>query len=49
MNDLQEGIIEPVTKTDLLGLNSWDRERSSDELIGFIARRESEVANEQEE
>ncbi len=38
-------IVEPVTKTDILQLFSWDRERTTDELMGFIARRESALSN----
>ena len=32
-------IIEPVTKADILGLATWDRERSDDELQDLISRR----------
>lgn len=32
-------IIEPVTKADILGLATWDRERTSDELQDLISRR----------
>ena len=31
--------VEPVTMSDILQL-TWDRPRSRDELLGFIARRE---------
>lgn len=39
--------IELVTKSDLLGLTmaSWDKPRSTEQLLGFIARRESEISN----
>ncbi len=32
-------IIEPVTKADILGLATWDRERSDEELRDLISRR----------
>jgi hypothetical protein len=37
--------IELVTKSDLLGLEmaTWDRPRSTEQLLGFIARREAEI------
>jgi hypothetical protein len=38
--EIQVGGIEPVTKTDILALATWNRERSREELIGFIASRE---------
>lgn len=40
--------IELVTKSDLLGLEmvaTWDRPRSTEQLLGFIARREAAVAD----
>lgn len=45
--ELQTGIVESVTKSELLDLEipSWNRQRSSSELLGFVARRESEIAN----
>jgi len=33
--------IEPVTMTEMLELASWQRERSSDELLSFISQREA--------
>ena len=38
-----DGTVEPVTMTDILNLSTWDRPRSSDELISFISRREAAV------
>lgn len=35
--------IEPVTMSDILQL-TWDRPRSTDELLGFIARREAALS-----
>ena len=39
--------IELVTKSDLLGLElaSWDRPRSTEQLLGFISRREAEISD----
>lgn len=39
-----DGIIEPVTMSDILQLSSWDRQRNTAELLGFIARREAALA-----
>jgi hypothetical protein len=41
--DIQETNIESVTMSDILQLSSWDRPRTTTELLGFIARRESEI------
>lgn len=38
-----EDSIEPVTMSDILRL-TWDRPRSTDELLGFIASREAALA-----
>lgn len=35
-----DGNVEAVTMSDILNLSSWDRPRTSDELISFISRRE---------
>jgi hypothetical protein len=45
--ETQSGTIESVTKSDILGLElaSWNRERSTEQLLGFIARREAEIFN----
>lgn len=32
-------IVEPVTKADVLGLATWDRSRTSEELQDLISRR----------
>ncbi len=39
--------IELVTKSDLLGLTmaTWDKPRTTEQLLGFIARREAEISN----
>jgi len=42
--DTQSGI-ELVTKSDLLELATWDRQRTKEQLLGFIARREAAVAD----
>jgi hypothetical protein len=35
--------IEPVTLSEVLEINSWDRPRSNDELRNFISTREAIV------
>lgn len=42
--DIDTGI-ELVTKSDLLELASWDKPRSTEQLLGFIARREAAIAD----
>ena len=48
--ETQSGI-ELVTKSDLLGLElaTWDKPRNTEQLLGFIARREAEIAGIEEE
>lgn len=43
--------VEAVTKSDLLGLHlaTWDQPRSTEQLMGFIARREAAVCGLDEE
>jgi hypothetical protein len=43
--------VEMVTKSDLLGLTmaTWDKPRTTEQLLGFIARRESELAKIQDD
>lgn len=36
--------VEPVTMSEVLELASWERERSSEELLSFIALRESAIS-----
>ena len=43
--ETETGIVEAVTKSDLLELASWDKPRSTEQLLGFIARREAEIAD----
>jgi len=44
--ETQSGI-EQVTKSDLLGLelSSWNQPRSTEQLLGFIARREAALSD----
>ena len=42
--DTQSGI-ELVTKSDLLELATWNQPRDKEQLLGFIARREAEIAD----
>ena len=46
--ETQSDIIEQVTKSDILGLASWNQTRSTEQLLGFIARREAEIFNTEE-
>lgn len=39
-----DGTVEQVTMTDILNLSTWDRQRTSDELISFISRREAALS-----
>lgn len=41
--ETETGIVEAVTKSDLLELASWDKPRTTEQLLGFIARREAEI------
>lgn len=43
-NTTEQSDVEAVTMSDILQLSSWDRPRSSDELLSFIARRETALA-----
>lgn len=36
--------VEPVTMSEVLELATWERERSSEELLSFIALRESAIS-----
>lgn len=48
--DIQSGDVESVTMSDILQLTStWDRPRSSEELQGFISRREEALSDEIDE
>ncbi|HZJ34664.1 MAG TPA: hypothetical protein VFD55_01465 [Candidatus Angelobacter sp.] len=48
-NETEMGIVERVNVSDLLELHSWDKPRTTEQLLGFIARRESEIfANDDE-
>jgi hypothetical protein len=43
-----QGVVEDVTKSELLGLNSlmtWNQQRTTDQLLNFIARREAAIAD----
>ena len=35
--------IEPVTMTEILGLESWDQPRTSEDLQAFITRKHEEI------
>lgn len=40
---------EAVVKSDNLELDSWDKSRSTEQLLGFIARREAVIAGLEDE
>jgi hypothetical protein len=40
-----EPIIEDVTKSEILAVESWNRERTDDELQSFISRHIQAVGN----
>ena len=48
-NTQEEGSVESVTMTDILNLSSWDRPRTSEELVSFITRHEAELVSVQTE
>lgn len=37
--DMPHADVEPVTVSDILGLDTWNRPRSSEELHSFVANR----------
>lgn len=41
---MESGVVEDVTKSDILGLATWNQPRSTEQLLGFIARREAALA-----
>jgi len=43
--DIELPGVELVTKSDLLGLASWEQPRTTEQLLGFIARREAALAD----
>ena len=45
MEDLHEASVESVTLSDILGLSSWDRPRSTDELKSFVTRHENAISH----
>jgi hypothetical protein len=43
IEEVQNIDIERVNKGEILSLATWNRDRSPEELLGFIARREAEI------
>lgn len=43
MDTEPEIMIEPVSKSELLDLASWNRSRTPQEIMNFITRREAEI------
>jgi hypothetical protein len=44
--DATEGIVEPVTMSEVLELASWDRPRTDEEIENFISSREAAISGE---
>lgn len=44
MNLEEKSEVEDVTKSDILDLATWNQERSTEQLLSFISRRESALA-----
>jgi hypothetical protein len=42
--DATEGIVEPVTMSEVLELASWDRPRTDEEIENFISSREAAIS-----
>lgn len=36
-------MVESVTESEILGLATWDKPRTAEQILGFIARREAEI------
>lgn len=43
--DILAAGVEPVNLSDILSLATWDRERSSEELQGFINNRHASLSH----
>lgn len=41
----EQSKVEEVTKSDILGLDTWNQERTSEQLLDFISRHEAAVAS----
>lgn len=41
--ETESSAVEDVTKSELMNLASWDQPRTTEQLLGFIARRETEI------
>jgi hypothetical protein len=42
--DATQGIVEPVTMSEVLELATWDRPRSDEEIENFISSREAAIS-----
>ena len=40
---LESSVTDFDIKSDVLGLESWNKERTTEELISFISRREDQI------
>lgn len=43
IEETQNANVERVNKGEILALATWNRERTPEDLLGFIARREAEI------
>jgi len=41
--ETETSMVEDVTKSEIMNLASWDQPRTTEQLLGFIARRETEI------
>ena len=41
--ETETSMVEDVTKSELLELASWNQPRTTEQLLGFIARREADI------
>lgn len=40
---LESSVTDLDTKSEVLGLASWNKERTTEELLSFISRREAQI------
>lgn len=43
--EMQSEEYQAVTKSDILRLDTWNRQRSSEELMGFVARKAATLSS----
>jgi hypothetical protein len=40
---MDSNLTEPVNESNILGSGSWNKTRSTEELLSFISRREAQI------